>query len=473
METEKTVIGLEAAKAVVIVSLGAKSAETIALVQRLISEASGNYPQLAELNFLPIPLPIPQLENWTYWLAAQLVNKWRDISIESITVEAIVSELGLLDRDSNCPLISALDKTATGTSISAELSTRLQSLGEQQALRQLSNSNLHQWLEQEVVALSDWFAPPPQTDTVSIFASEDGVGCLAQLKTNASAVRSKSRLQLQEFFVPLRHAGPRAVLKLLKNLGETLTNICANYEAKRQNYLRREGSAWRAYYSLSAQLENRSLIPRRRKLEKEALIQAIRKASNFKLEAEIVAVASQVVGSLRQQTHVYAVTLAQADALLASLHNYFIKRYPTEPIFASILQQYLVERVDIAKLRRKIEVLVGCSLNQWGSLNSAQQVVLREQILLHVRPLCLEIYTECYRSLINLNPDLQIHSANTGGSLSISLTNLPQKLDETVNWQSSSPSNSDREQLETDAENDLTSDRPASEQVFLPFLDVE
>ena len=110
METEKTAIGLEAAKAVVIVSLGAKSAETIALVQRLISEAaSGNYPQLAELNFLPIPLPIPQLENWTYWLAAQLVNKWRDISVENITVEAIASELGLLDRDSNCPLISAIN----------------------------------------------------------------------------------------------------------------------------------------------------------------------------------------------------------------------------------------------------------------------------------------------------------------------------------------------------------------------------
>jgi len=40
----------QAAKAVVIVSLGERSEETIALVHRLIAEAKTNYPQLSELN---------------------------------------------------------------------------------------------------------------------------------------------------------------------------------------------------------------------------------------------------------------------------------------------------------------------------------------------------------------------------------------------------------------------------------------
>lgn len=283
----------QAAKAVVIVSLGEKSEDTIALVRRLISEASSSYPQLSKLNFLPIPLPIPQLETWTYWLAAEAVGRWRDISVESISVEAIASEIGLVNTETTYPLISALDKTALGTSLSAELAARLQLLYKQQNQRQLPISSLHKWLEQEVAGLSDWFTPPPQKiDTSSIFSSNAGAGCLSQLNTNAVALRSKSRLQLQEFFVPLRHSGSRSVLKLLKNLGETLTSICANYEAKRQNCLRREGAAWRAYYSLSAQLENRSLIPRRRKVEREALLQAISKASSFKLEAEIYTLAS-------------------------------------------------------------------------------------------------------------------------------------------------------------------------------------
>ncbi len=60
METERLQSDWEqAAKAVVIVSLGEKSEDTIALVRRLISEASSSYPQLSKLNFLPIPLPIP------------------------------------------------------------------------------------------------------------------------------------------------------------------------------------------------------------------------------------------------------------------------------------------------------------------------------------------------------------------------------------------------------------------------------
>lgn len=456
----------QAAKAVVLVSLGERSEETIALVHRLISEARTTYPQLSELNFLSIPLPIPQLETWTYWLAAQSVAKWRDMPVESISTEAIASELGLENTDTTHPLISALDKTATGTSLSAELAARLQLIGEQQNQRQLSNSNLHKWLEQEVAGLSDWFSPPQKTETLF---SESGVCCLSKLQTNAAALRSRTRLQLQELFVPLRHSGPRAILQLLKELGETFTSVCANYEAKRQNCLRREGAAWRAYYSLSAQLEHRSLIPRRRKVEREALLQAISKASNFKLEAEIYTLAGQVVGSLRQQTHVHAVSLAQADALLANLQSFFIQRCPTEPIFAPILKQYLAERVDISKLRRKIEVLVGCSLNQWGSLKSAQQVILREQILTQIRPLCIEIYAECYRSLINLSPEIQ-NASTSSHSLSLSLANLPQRLDKAVSWHADT---SDRSQTAYWQQKDhLGSDRATPDLVDVPYTDV-
>lgn len=474
MESERLQSGWEqAAKAIVIVSLGEKSGDTIALVRHLISEASNHYPQLSELNLLPVPLPVPQLETWTYWLAAQTVSQWRDMSVESISTEAFASELGLINNETTNPLISALDKTATGTSLSAELASRLQ-LCEQQSQRHLSNSSLHQWLEQEVVGLSDWFTPPLQTiDTSSIFSNEGGAGCLSQLQANAVALRSKSRLQLQEFFVSLRHAGPRAGLKLLKNLGETFTSICVNYEARKQNCLRREGAAWRAYYSLSAQLENRSLIPRRRKVERAALLQAINKASNFKLEAEIYTMAGQVVGGLRQQTHVQAIALAQADTMLGSLQSFFSNRCPTEPIFAPILKQYLAEQVDISKLRRRIEVIVGCSLNQWGSLKSAQQTVLREQILAQIRPLCSEIYAKCYRSLIDLSPELQTNVATPSShSLSITLASQPEKIDD-LSWRPSSEDGQDAASYSQETEDDLKRDRAAPDVIDFPIADTE
>lgn len=460
----------QAAKAVVLVSIGGRSEETIALVRHLICEARTTYPQLSDLNVLPIPSPVPQLETWTNLLAAEVVARWRDLSVENITPEAIAKELGLTSNETPLPLISALDKTDSGTSLSAELAVRLQLIGEQQSQQRLSNSSLHKWLEQEVAELSNWFTPPPQkADTSSVFSSrETAVGCLSQLQANAATIRSKSRFQLQEFLVPLRHSGSRTVLRLLKTLGEMLTSICADYEAKRQNCLRREGAAWRAYYSLSAQLENRSLIPRQRKVEREAVLQAISKACHFKLEAEMYALAAQIVGSLRQQTHGYAVTLAQADAILASLQNYFIERCSTEPIFAPILKQYLTERVDLSKLRRKLEVLVGYSQNQWGSLKSAQQVVLREQILAQIRPMCIEIYAECYRALINLSPEVPIASASASSqSLTLGLANLPQKLEQQVSWQ---PLKGDRHDVEL-AENHSAFDRNLPDIKNLPFAD--
>lgn len=466
MESERLQFNWEqAAKAVVMVSLGARSEETIALARNLICAASNDYPQLSEVNFLPIPLPVPQLETWTYYLAAQTVAKWRDTAGENISIEAIAKDLGIVDIETTQPLIAALDKNATGSSLSAELAARLQL--QQVHQQQLSNSSLHQWLEQEVASLSDWFVPSAQKiDKTSAFSnSESSVGCLSQLQTNADTIASKTRLQLQEFFVSLRQSGLRSLLKMLKNLGETLTSTCANYEAQRQNCLRREGAAWRAYYSLSAQLENRTLIPRQRKVEREALLQAISKACNFKLEAEIYTLAAQIVGSLRQQTHTYAVTLAQADALLASLQNSFVKHCTTEPIFASILKQYLADRVDLSKLRRKIEVLVGSPLNQWGSLKSAQQALLREQILAYMRPICIEIYAECYRSLINISPEVQIH-ANTS-SQPLTFANLPQQQAEQASWQSLSD---DRYEVEL-AENNLERDRTLPDLKNLPFAE--
>lgn len=126
MESERLRSSWEqAAKAIVIVSLGERSGDTIALVRHLISEASSHYPQLSDLNFLPVPLPVPQLENWTYWLAAQIVAQWRDMSVESISTDTFASELGLISTETTNPLTSALDKTATGTSLSAELASRL------------------------------------------------------------------------------------------------------------------------------------------------------------------------------------------------------------------------------------------------------------------------------------------------------------------------------------------------------------
>lgn len=396
----------QSSEAIALIGLDGKGEESFSLLRHLVSEASASYPELSQLRFMHIPLPVSRLESWSYWLAGQVVGQWRDQPVEGRSIASIIAELGLSSAESRASsLLDTLDTMATDTSLSLQLTMRVQSLREQQRQLKLTPSRREQWLDKEADMLAQWFTElspvryrPSQSPTLAN-------GVLAQLQSNVLALRSKVQHQLQGCFIRLQRPGSQALVQWLSALAETLDSIRADYEAQRQDNLRRESSAWRAYCTLRAPLEKHKWrLSGESRLDWEAILRALGMAYDFKLGSELYTQAAQLIGELAAETRLYAASVTQVDVMLAHLQGWFTEQGSVEPLFAPLLKESLTERVNPAQLRGELESWVGCAISHWGALESSKTAALCEQILTRTRPLCLEVYTECCRSLLNLDP---------------------------------------------------------------------
>lgn len=87
-----------------------------------------------------------------------------------------------------------------------------------------------------------------------------------------------------------------------------------------------------------------------------------------------------------------------------------------------------------------------------------------------IRPLCSEIYAKCYRSLIDISPELQTNFATPSShSSSIALESQPEKIDETVSGRPSSDDRHDDASYSQETEDDLKRDRAAPDFIDIPF----
>ncbi len=391
----------QSGEAVLLMSSSTQAGESsTALLKRLLTDMRYDYPQLNNIHLSSIPLPLSKLADWNYWLAAEMIDQWRRLPAEGISVAGVMAEFGLLKVEGDTfPLLEMLDQGEQSVSISAELALRVAEIRHRHSQWQLFHPDLHQWLNQEVETLSKWFSQLP----IPYSAQNSLGGCLAQLRVHAAAMQAKVRLRLPGVLSPLQQAGSHLALAFLKDLGETLTHRYEAYERKLEHCFKQENSAWRAFNSLSAQLQPRTFMSRRQPVEIEVVLQALFKAHQFKLEVEMYTQACQIVGGLRQQIHLYAAEIVQADALLVRIKSELLVNCPHEPILGPVLKKYLANRIDGLKLLRGIERLVGCPLNQWGQLRSGQQAVVQRQILAHLRPLCLEVYARGYAELADVD----------------------------------------------------------------------
>lgn len=397
---------------IILISLGVQE-ESVALIRRLLNDASASYPQLAQLQLVDVPLPVFALPEQTAWLSAMLVGQWRDLPAVEDSVDAIISAIGLTDIESGS-LLSGLDATTTDTVFTFELVVRIQAIRERQHKLKLSPARLPEWLEQQATELAAWFALPSDTSSDS-----SAGGCLAQLQVNFLALRSKLLDQLEDHFTRWRYSGSRPLLQWLALLDEALEQIRADYESRRQDCLRCEGSAWRAYYKLSVPDGERVWgLPDRRRLDWEAAVRALAAVYDFKIKVQLYTLAAQIVGELIQRTRLYTTSLTQTDLKLAELQVWFTERCPDEPLFAPLLTNYMTRRLDASRLRSELEDWADCKLERWSAMDGVQTEALCRQMLLRMQPLCLELYAECCHSLLD---PLQAVSPAARGRVSLAV----------------------------------------------------
>ncbi|OWY66975.1 hypothetical protein B7486_34105 [cyanobacterium TDX16] len=379
--------------AILLFNFNSKDEESVALLHHLLSRVKTSYRQLADLQFLPVRLPVPDLKLWSYWLAAQLIAQWRDRSAEQIAVGTILDRLGFIKTENTYPIVTALDRMEQGTLISVELVANVKSIDK--FGWQSSDSHIKEWIEQKAADLVEL--------TQERTSSYPADGFRAQLQSNVEAMRSQHQVQMQEFFNSLQHSGSRSVLRVLETLRAIFQRLAEECEAQKQELLQKAMAAERAYSNLKTRIEPRDRQFGRRQTDWEAVVEALAKRYYFTFNAEIYDRFGQLVSQLIQQTDDCVASITHTDRSLAILESWFSQQCPQEPIFAPILKQRLEQRVDIIKLLSEIEATVGCPLHQWHSLSWTQTELLCQEILIKLHPVCMEVYIECYQYLLKIN----------------------------------------------------------------------
>jgi hypothetical protein len=404
MESEKQrLIWQEAASAALVISSGTTAEQTIDLVRRLVAEASASThdPQLLGLQSIPVSLGTTQLAVWAHSLAAELMRQWQTLEGTTPEPEKTLAELGLINAQGGpVPLIDAMGKAGVQKIPIAELRERLQNLYKQQQQQRFTSSKLRVWLEREAAQLANWFHQMPTADSLMFQSPEEMSGCLVKLQLYAPTLHTQTLQTLNTCFDRLQPSGSQVILAHLNGLSKALQSVLADYDVQRQDRLRRESGAWRAYRNLMTQIEMRQWGGSGKgDLAWEAVLRALNLIYVSKLEAEAHTLASQIVSDLIMQTHQYAVAIAQTDALLTHLQTWFMQRCPPESKLSPILNSFLAERINPWELRRQLEQWAGYSFLQWGTVESIQLETLREQILARLHPICLAVYGECCASL--------------------------------------------------------------------------
>jgi hypothetical protein len=372
---------------------------TAQLVHHLLDESSHTYPQLSNVRSIQVPLQKSKLQDWSGWLAIEVVDQWINSPSSGHSIDTVIANLGLAESENKNPnLLVALSAGVAGESLSSELLRQISSIRDQYNQLNYSYAELQRWLEQKNIELSHWFSQTPES-SISQDSTHTG---LDRVQFNAEALSIKIRLYFKEEMVSWRQAGLQLTLEFLQALGENLTTLYTDYDQQRQTYKIKEDSAWRAFNNLRTQLQQRSFMPRKRSVTFEAVLQGLLKVYSFKLKAEVYSQACQIVGKLRQEIYLLSFEFVQANDFLKRLKDEFWERNPREPFFSPLLKQNLTQCLDLIKFRREIEGMLGSPLSSWGSLRPSQVAIIRQQILSQLNPLCLEVYAKCYTSLMNL-----------------------------------------------------------------------
>jgi DNA-binding NarL/FixJ family response regulator len=346
-------------------------------------------------------LPTTRLQNWTYWIANEVVSQWRQQQFEALpSVDTVVSDLGLTSSEGMAPLLNALGRTPADTSVSLELTQHFRLLQQEQQQHKLLNVALYEWLEQKTADLSKWFG------STSAQPLADTEGCIAELQTHAQDVQTQMLGKLQAHFAELlSKAGSLALLRWLEDLEKKLQDIQADYETQQQECLHQENSAWRAYNTLGARLTDPNWQkPASPSTDQAPPLRALSLAYGFKLKAEIYALGSQQIRGLLPQVQERINRVQKTDALLASWQDCFTKRCSSmQSVFLPLLSLSLVEQVNPTDLRYELENQVGLPLNRWGETRSDQGETLRDQLLEQLQQLTMSLYLECCHTALSLN----------------------------------------------------------------------
>ncbi|AGY58319.1 hypothetical protein [Gloeobacter kilaueensis] len=361
----------------------------LAALKDLIAE---RFEPLQSLQLVEIVLPESCWPVWAHWLAVEVIDRWRNelLADEALALPAMLAALGLAaQQEEALPLLSRLSETAEGSTLSFELTLRLQAAARQ--LPQPPQAALAQ-IEQVVTALADWFA------------AEDENGCLTQLRANFERIRTVTAASCRQLLIRLGFAGTQVALQQLTTLQAALEALDRQHAEEHEDRLQREQASWRAFATLRNRLAGRGWNLRVGRDDYEATLRALASVYQFKLEAEIFWLSSLIVREVLEPVRLQLAMVARSDRLLAEWQQRCREHSKIGAGASAVLfANYLRSQLDAAQLLQSFETQPGYSLMRWGTLAPSRAAALLDALLAHLQQLCRSLHLRCCLSLLALD----------------------------------------------------------------------
>jgi hypothetical protein len=339
-----------------------------------------------------------KLEKLTCYLAVEVIEQWRAQVLKKLPpVSEALKDWGLGNWDEN-EILTSLGKIDSKWSLFDELNYRLE--------RERSLSRLPQRqrvifaaasLQQAVAGLETWL--------IADVADRSNCGCRARLQLNAQNLRIQTSNRLKQYISEFWSVtGPESLLAWLKDMESQLVAANYYYEEQQQEYRHKSDKARNSYQNLLEKLQQSSVSEKAQEILTYAWT-ALASVYQFKIQAEINGLASQLVVGLIQQIQSYSNILLQANDFLLNLQKQIVEKDSLREVSGSYLAIALAEKTLPSQLREELSLAMGNSLNQWGNSISITSDRLKKYLLERLRPIALDIYRESCREICQISAD--------------------------------------------------------------------
>jgi DNA-binding NarL/FixJ family response regulator len=342
---------------------------------------------------LPSNLSESQLESWIMVLAQEIIICWRTESEQKpLFAPEILAFLKLTSNQPE-PTINSFLNSQEKANLLVQLKLQIEKLKVncQKGNKKTLSQKIEQVTQYLIQQIEKDFVPDEYHNLTSNY--------LFNFQFYAHEKRNKTLQKFQAYLSNCwQTAAPQTLINCLKDLEYLLNQIHQQYQRKQEQYTTKINAAWRTYLYLLEKIEqDYSSMKLSQKIYANNDWQSIWNALYYfcedKINAEICDIEDELIRELLEQTQIYLNNLRKTNDLLKELQKHFEQHGSLIPISRA----YIREKIDAKGLRTSIETWSGHSMNQWGISANISAQMIRERLLVELRPIAKSIYTQFYR----------------------------------------------------------------------------
>ena len=310
-----------------------------------------------------------------FWLAKEVIERWRKYSTPTPIAKQIIEDLGL-DR---LELLWIKDKPCLQNNTSLTLTEEVKLKVEELFIQIKESADPDRELAIRKPQINDWLHERSK--------SNPNIDYSTILYNNCQSLQRSISQKLQLLISSWQQAAPLPLLNCLQSVEEHLLDRHQFLKQEYESNLIKENSAWHSFdYLVVAPKES---LSNEQELHKKVVLFIYQ----CKIDAEINKLLSQVILKIIQQLKAQLDIVSKTDNLLLGAIEQLAQKNTSEVTTLTPPFEQIQPKVRPEELRRYFEELVGHSLNHWGVARSISSIEINHRLLKKLKPIAQKIYS--------------------------------------------------------------------------------